>query len=182
MRGWISARRTGSDEQVLAAIETAHGPALRAYLRSRWRDTDQVEDLMQEVLLRAWRSVGSLRPAAATDRQVHSWLLTTAHNVLVDRWRADQRRPVSPVDHDQLIARAAATEPLDQAVDSWLVQEALRRLSADHRAVVVEMYYHGRTVAEAAAVLGIAEGTVKSRSYYAVRALRTIFDELGVTR
>jgi RNA polymerase sigma-70 factor, ECF subfamily len=182
MRVPWSTRRSGSDEQFLAAIEAEHGRALRAYLRGRWRDADQVEDLMQEVLLRAWRSVGSLRSSEATDRQLRGWLLTTAHNVLVDRWRADRRRPASPVDQDALIALAPATAPLDRVLDTWLVQEALSRLSVEHRTVVVEMHHNGRSVAEIAELLGIAEGTVKSRSYYAVRALRSIFDELGVTR
>ncbi|WP_083913472.1 sigma factor-like helix-turn-helix DNA-binding protein [Nocardia concava] len=77
---------------------------------------------------------------------------------------------------------AAVDEPLDRAIDGWLVSEALARLSPEHRAVVVELYYRDRSVAETARPLGIAEGTVKSRSYYAVRALRSIFDELGVTR
>lgn len=176
------AGRAGTDEQFLAAVEAAHGQALRAYLRGRWRDVDQIEDLMQEVLLRAWRSAGSLRASQATERQLRSWLLTTAHNVLVDRWRADRRRPVSPVDQDDLIALAPADSPLDREVDGWLVKEALTRLSAEHRAVVMELYGNGRSIAETAEHLGIAEGTVKSRSYYAVRALRSIFDELGVTR
>jgi RNA polymerase sigma-70 factor, ECF subfamily len=63
-----------------------------------------------------------------------------------------------------------------------LVAEALRRLSAEHRTVVEQLYFLGRPVAEVGRLLGIAEGTVKSRAYYAVRALRSVFEELGVTR
>jgi len=54
-------------------------------------------------------------------------------------------------------------------------------LSADHRAVIVETYYRGRSVAEAADELGIPPGTVKSRSYYALRALRLALTERGIT-
>lgn len=62
-------------------------------------------------------------------------------------------------------------------------EEALMTaLSADHRAVVRALYYEGRSVAEAAQTLSIPEGTVKSRAYYAVRALRTVFEETGVLR
>ena len=59
--------------------------------------------------------------------------------------------------------------------------DALRALSQEHRAVIVETYYRGRSVAEAAAALGIPAGTVKSRCYYALRALKLALAERGVT-
>jgi RNA polymerase sigma-70 factor (ECF subfamily) len=66
-------------------------------------------------------------------------------------------------------------------VEVWTIAEALGRLSMPHREVLVECFYRGRSVAEAAAVLGIPPGTVKSRTHYAVRALRLVLDEMGVT-
>jgi len=57
----------------------------------------------------------------------------------------------------------------------------MTRLSADHRQVLRECYFDGRSVAEAARRLGIAEGTVKSRTHYALRALRLALEEMGVT-
>jgi RNA polymerase sigma-70 factor (ECF subfamily) len=68
----------------------------------------------------------------------------------------------------------------DQLLQSWVVAEAVTKLSPEHRAVLRECYYRGRPVAEAARVLGIPEGTVKSRTHYALRALRLALEEMGV--
>ena len=62
---------------------------------------------------------------------------------------------------------------------SWQVEEALRRVGADHRRVLVEVYYRGRRYAEVARELGVPEGTVKSRVYYGLRALRLALEEMG---
>jgi RNA polymerase sigma-70 factor (ECF subfamily) len=66
-------------------------------------------------------------------------------------------------------------------LDRIVVTDALQSLSPEHRAVIVETYYRGRTVAEAATVLGVPSGTVKSRCYYALRALKLALAERGVT-
>ena len=68
----------------------------------------------------------------------------------------------------------------DQLLLSWVVADALTRLSPEHRAVLLECYYRGRPVAEAAARLGVPVGTVKSRTHYALRALRLALEEMGV--
>ena len=68
----------------------------------------------------------------------------------------------------------------DQLLQSWVVAEAVTQLSADHRAVLLECYYRGASVAEAARALGVPEGTVKSRTHYALRALRLALQEMGV--
>ena len=61
-----------------------------------------------------------------------------------------------------------------------MVAEAITQLSSDHRAVLLECYYRGRSVAEASRRLGVPEGTVKSRTHYALRALRLALEEMGV--
>ena len=68
----------------------------------------------------------------------------------------------------------------DQLLLSWVVAEAVTKLSPEHRAVLVECYYRGVSVAEAARQLGVPEGTVKSRTHYALRALRLALEEMGV--
>ncbi|MGH3657848.1 MAG: sigma-70 family RNA polymerase sigma factor, partial [Micromonosporaceae bacterium] len=136
------------------------------------------EDVVQETFLRVWRGIDGIDTGRGSPR---SYLFTVARNVLTDRWRGEQRRPTL-VGDDAALARVPAADDLERALEDWLVVEALTRLSYDHRRVVEEMYFNGRTVAESASVLGIPEGTVKSRAYYAVRALRSAFEELGVTR
>jgi hypothetical protein len=64
-------------------------------------------------------------------------------------------------------------------LESWAVAEALASLCADHREVLVETFYRGRSVAEAAAILGISAGTVKSRTFHALKALKLALQERG---
>jgi RNA polymerase sigma-70 factor, ECF subfamily len=67
----------------------------------------------------------------------------------------------------------------ESVVDRNLVVAALGRLTQEHRHVLRECYFRGSSVAEAAHALGIAPGAVKSRTYYALRALRLAIEELG---
>jgi RNA polymerase sigma-70 factor (ECF subfamily) len=73
-------------------------------------------------------------------------------------------------------------DEIGSAVAAWQVEEAMNRLTPDHRRVVVDVYYRGRTSAQAAERLGIPEGTVRSRLFYALRALKVALDELGWER
>lgn len=164
-----------TDEQLLRQLHDAHAGVLYAFV-SRYTDDRQLaEDVVQETLLRAWQRLDRLD----TD-DPRSYLFTVARNLLTDAWRARQRRPLE-VDDSQ-VPTIAVADQTDRTLDSMLVAEALRRLSDDHRAVVEQLYFRGRPVADAARTLGVAEGTVKSRAYYAVRALRSVFEELGVSR
>jgi RNA polymerase sigma-70 factor (ECF subfamily) len=70
-------------------------------------------------------------------------------------------------------------DDLDRLLSCWQVEEALRKLSPDHRVVLVETYYRGRPYGDVAAELGVPVGTVKSRVFYALRALRLALEELG---
>jgi RNA polymerase sigma-70 factor (ECF subfamily) len=64
---------------------------------------------------------------------------------------------------------------------AWLVEEALSRVSADHRRVLIEVHLRGRGIVDVATELGVPVGTVKSRVYYGLRALRVALEELGWT-
>lgn len=160
------------DEDVVEAIYREHGAALRRFVISASRDPQLAEDVVQETVLRVWQHApeisGSLR----------SYLYRTARNIMIDNYRRAQRRPESL--ENSLTDPADVLEKVDGLLNRVLVEEALLRLSREHRDVLVALHYRRFTVNEAAVQLNIPSGTVKSRAYYAVRALRTILDEMGV--
>ncbi|MFD0891804.1 sigma-70 family RNA polymerase sigma factor, partial [Streptosporangium algeriense] len=80
----------------------------------------------------------------------------------------------------EALAVVPADDELERAVESWAVAEALATLRPEHREVLAEVYYQGKSVKEAAEALGIPAGTVKSRTYYALRALKLALEERGL--
>jgi RNA polymerase sigma-70 factor (ECF subfamily) len=171
-------RRVSPDEELMTALYTEHYAVLLSFISRYVHDRHRAEDLVQETLLRAWRHIDHLDTEPGRTR---SYLLTIARNVVTNAWRAEQRRPRLVAD-EAAVAAMPSADNVDQLVEGWLVAEALERLSADHQAVVRALYYEGQTVADASRKLAVPEGTVKSRAYYAVRALRTAFEEMGVLR
>ena len=168
---------SSAEDSALRALYEQHAGPLFAYtLRLTGGDRGRAEDIVQETLLRAWRHPQALDPGRGP---VRSWLFTVARNVAVDAHRARRARP-SEVG-DAALAVVPAVDEIEQALDRWLIADAMATLSPEHRAVLVETYYRGRSVAEAATTLGVPAGTVKSRTFYALRALRLALEERGVT-
>jgi RNA polymerase sigma-70 factor, ECF subfamily len=163
------------DEDVVAAIYRDHGTALKRFVLSASRDPQLADDVVQETVLRVWQQApqitGSLR----------SYLFRTARNIMIDNYRKAQRRPQEAGERDVPDLTAGAGR-IDDLLNKVLMEEALLRLSAEHREVLVALHYRRYTVQEASAQLKIPSGTVKSRAFYAVRALRSILDEMGVQR
>ncbi len=156
----------------------AHAAALWRYAWRLTRDPSRAQDVVQETLLRAWQ-----HPEVANDseRSARAWLFTVARHIIIDESRTLRaRREVSAPDGSGVPERAGPDE-VNAALDRLLINEALARLTPEHRAVVKRSYIQGWTTADIAADLGIADGTVKSRLHYALRALRRILCEMGVT-
>jgi RNA polymerase sigma-70 factor, ECF subfamily len=167
------------DDELLRALHAEHGDALFALaLKLSSGDRQRAEDLVQETLLRAWRNPGAFDPDRGS---VRAWLFTTARHLAIDAWRRREAR-VGEVVTDNLPEPRPVIDEADRAVEAWTIAEALSRLSTPHREVLVECFFRGCSVAEAAAELGIPPGTVKSRTHYAMRALRLVLQEMGVTR
>jgi RNA polymerase sigma-70 factor (ECF subfamily) len=165
------------EEPGLRAAYAAHGRELYGFALRSLGDTGLAEEAVQETFLRAWRHSDRFDPDVASLR---TWLFAICRHVIVDLAR---RRAVRP----PLADIAAATDgppdgadEVDRALVAWQVEEALRRIGDDHRRVLVEVYYRARPYAEVAGELGVPVGTVKSRVYYGLRALRLALEEMGV--
>jgi RNA polymerase sigma-70 factor (ECF subfamily) len=173
----VTAQGDAAREQSLRALYDQHAPVLLAYaLRLTNGDRARAEDIVQETLVRAWRHLDRLDESAGP---VRPWLFTVAQRLAIDAHRARMARPqeVGPA----ALVSLPGLDELENALNRIVIVDALDSLSRDHRAVIVETYYRGRSVAEAARVLGVPEGTVKSRCYYALRALKLALAERGVT-
>jgi RNA polymerase sigma-70 factor, ECF subfamily len=168
--------QVATDDRFVRALYDEHGAVLTSYVAAITHDHQAAEDIVQETILRAWRRAGHL---AADGRPLRPWLMRVARNLAIDR----QRRATTAREQARSgeLEGIAGVESFDRELDMWQLTDALRQLSPAHREVLVELYFRGRNVAESAHVLGIPPGTVKSRSYYALRALRLILEERGWT-
>lgn len=153
---------------------SAHADELYGYARRALGDSGAAEEALQETFLRAWRSADRYDQS----RPLRPWLFAILRNVVLDEARSRGLRPV-PQDAGVRDSLGELEDPLDRAMDAWLVEEAMRRIGPEHRAVLVETYYRGRPYAEVAAALGIPEGTARSRAFYGLRALRLALEEMG---
>jgi RNA polymerase sigma-70 factor (ECF subfamily) len=173
----VTRRAENDPEEGLRALYEGHAPVLLAYaIRLTDGDRARAEDIVQETLVRAWRNLDKLDERAGP---VRPWLFTVAQRLAIDAHRARKARP--PETGDAMLAAVPSFDDVENTLDRIVIADALDSLSADHRGVIVETYYRGRSVAEAAKVLGIPPGTVKSRAYYALRALKLALAERGVT-
>jgi RNA polymerase sigma-70 factor, ECF subfamily len=173
----VRARGATAREGTLRTLYDDHAAVLLAYaLRLTGGDRSRAEDIVQETLLRAWRNLDRLDQATGP---VRPWLFTVAQHLAIDAHRARRARP--PEVGEEALATVAELDQVEGTLDRIIIADALGSLSSDHRSVLVETYFNGRTIAQAAVVLGIPPGTVKSRCYYALRALKLALAERGVT-
>ena len=160
----------------LTALYDLHAKPVWRYVVHLTGDGAFADDIVQETLLRAWRTPKIMEDDPTETR---AWLFTVARNLVIDEARsARKRRELTAA------GRPAALRCDDTAAvcDAVLIHEALATLSTEHRAVIVVAYYGGRSIAQTAAELEIPEGTVKSRLHYGLRALRLALQERGVIR
>lgn len=149
----------------LAAAYDAHGGALLGFAINALRDRGLAEDCVQETFLRAWRSREQYDHERAS---VRTWLFVIARNVVVDVHRSIQRTPhlVSADVLEETVGENA--DPLDDLT----MAEGLARLSEEHRSVVVAVHLQGVSYAELSARTGVAVPTLRTRAFYALKALR----------
>ena len=158
-----------TDEEWVRKLFEEHGRAMLAYATRLTSDRCAAEDMVQEVLVRAWRN--RVVPVEGKTA-VRAWLFTVIRNLVIDRFRARNARPIEVV--ETTMNHPVERDHADRVVDSILVLQVLDSLSPEHRAVLEDVYLHGKTVRETAETLGIPSGTVKSRTHFALRSLNRL--------
>lgn len=169
-----------NEDEVYAAY-LLHGPELYRFVLRGLGDAGAAQDVVQETFLKAWRSADRYDPALSSLRV---WLFGIARNAMIDHARASDVRPwqgnlVDPPTAQDLAG--TADDAVESLMISWVVEEALRQLSENHRVALVLTHLQGRPYEEVAAELGIPVGTLRSRVFYGLKALRVAIDEMGVT-
>ena len=173
------ASTAAAETALMQALYDEHAGVLWRYALRLTGDASHAEDVVQETLLRAWQ-----RPEVIgdTERSARAWMFTVARNMIIDDRRSARYRNVVASTDVEGAPEQSTPDEVNAALDRLLMADAMTQLSVEHRAVVERSYYRGWTTAQIAADLEIAEGTVKSRLHYALRALRLTLQELGVTR
>jgi RNA polymerase sigma-70 factor, ECF subfamily len=163
-----AAVRSGRAEAAFRSLYAEHGPALlRLATALTDGDRGRAEDLVQETMLRAWTHRGNVD---IQHRSPRAWLATTARRLAVDAHRARRARPQEAELHEDL--GLTAGQRADAGIDQADVRAAIAALPGAQREVLTEVYYRDRSVAETARILQIPPGTVQSRTFYGLRALR----------
>ncbi len=157
------------DHGAFEVLATSAGDRLYAVARLILRSADLAEDAVQEALIRAWRQLPSLRDPDRFD----AWLYRLVVNACADQGRQLRRwsQQVRPLQLD-----ASISDDTGSVADREQLERGFRRLKPEQRAVIVLHYYSGFSTPEIAGILGIAEGTARSRLYYATEALRAALE------
>ncbi|MEU7946797.1 sigma-70 family RNA polymerase sigma factor [Micromonospora taraxaci] len=157
-----------SDAQMRHLVATHCAPLTR-FVSRMTLDVDQsTEDLVQETMIRAWRS----NPTALTanEQTGRRWLFTVARHLVIDHYRRTRARPLEATPSADGVTADDSTA--SEALANVALSEAVRNLSREHHEVLMEVLIENRPAPEVAARLGIPVGTVRSRLHYAVRSLR----------
>src|SRR3974390_3211436 len=147
-----------SDDGVRAGY-AAHGPELYRFALRSLGDRGLAEEAVQETFVRAWQAADRFDDALGSLR---TWLFAIIRNVVIDLSRARAVRPA-------LVPEVEAREPasldddLERALLAWQVEEALHKLSDEHRNALVEVHFKGRAYYDVAAALGVPGGPGKRR-------------------
>ena len=153
----------------LRHLNDVHGPVLLAYINRLTRgNIHWSQDILQETLLRAWSHPGARNNEGRWNR---AWLFTVARRITIDHIRSIEARPVEYLD-DRIDAYDGGSDEFDRWLDRQEIHAALTRLPERQRNVLIEVFFHDRSIEDVAKILDVPPGTVKSRTHYALRALR----------
>jgi RNA polymerase sigma factor (sigma-70 family) len=166
--------RAGGRRRRFDALFESYSSDIVAYCGWRAGSASDAQDAVAEVFLTAWRRLDDLPEGDAA----RTWLYATARRVLANQRRSSRRR-LALQERLVLEAASAQSQPPSLEGEQLLVREALGRLGARDREVLLLAEWEGLTPAQIAAVLGCLTVTARGRLHRARRRFRTIFEELN---
>ena len=172
----IAAGLRRRDPDAVRALYAEYGPGALALLHDAIRDRGAVEDVYQQVLLKAWQRGRSFDPARASLR---TWLATIARSRAIDHLRRRVPEPCDPCGTyaDGRVLGGASSEPVAQLVDRVTLEQLMERLTPEESEVVRLRWHVGLSQRQISVHTGVPLGTVKSRTASALRRLRVMLEE-----
>lgn len=171
----VQARPDTADDLVPLLYKNFRATLFSQVLALTNHDRQWTEDVVQETMIRAWQHSGTLEREPG---MLRGWLLTVARRIVIDGWRNRRVRPQEVA--LEIPENAESTDRADSSLAALTISRALSELDEKYQSVITETYLAGNTVRQAATILGIPEGTVKSRLYTAMRQLRKALGEMAV--
>jgi RNA polymerase sigma-70 factor, ECF subfamily len=168
--------RADDTGEAMRALYRTYSGELYGFALNALGDRGIAEEVVQEVFTRAWRHASTYD---ARRGSVRTWLYQIARHAIIDARRRASVRPSLAL-HAQSDTEGEAAPTIEQAMLGWQVVAALERLSPEHRQVIRLAHFQGLSMREIAERTELPVGTVKSRTWYALRSLRLALEEMGV--
>jgi RNA polymerase sigma-70 factor (ECF subfamily) len=168
--------RADATGEALRALYRAYAGELLGFALNALAERGAAEEVVQEVFTRAWRNADRYDPGRGS---VRTWLYQIARHAIIDMRRRASARP-SLATGDTFAESGTDADSIEQAMLGWQVAAALERLTPEHRQMIRLAHFQGLSVREIAERCELPVGTVKSRTWYALRSLRLVLEEMGV--
>jgi RNA polymerase sigma-70 factor, ECF subfamily len=172
-------RIAAGDRLAMQVLFARHHVKVYRFVLRLVRDESAAEDLISDVFFEVWRQAGKFEGRSA----VSTWMLSIARFKALSALR---RRTEEPLDQEAADAIADDTDDPETALakkdNGAALRECFDKLSAEQREIIDLVYYHEKSVAEVAAIVGIPEATVKTRMFYARKKLAELLHKRGIDR
>jgi RNA polymerase sigma-70 factor, ECF subfamily len=137
-------------------------------------DQGLAEELVQDTFVRLWQQAGRFDP---TRGSAGAFLFAIARHIAIDLWRRPSSRPFEP---EPTLDQPSSSDLAGEVIEGLTVRDALDTLTPPHRQVLELYYLEDYTQTEIAEQLGLPRNTVKTRTWYALRALKLALEERGI--
>lgn len=164
------------DQSAIAAFYRLYESSVYRFVLSRLNDPHTAADILNEVMMEVWKSADKFEGRSL----VKTWILGIAHFKVMDHFRSQKRHEHIEAD-DQIPDESPGVQQeqvVSAAQDARLLQQAMAKLSAEHREVLHLAFYEDLNYREIGEIFGVPEGTVKSRIFHAKNLVKKQLERL----